>query len=676
MAEYKFKKLAIVLGLTLSGSALAAPAESEDFLELPLAKLAKLKITGASAFAESPLDSSATVSVVSRKDWEQRGARTVPDAVTHLPGVMLLSPPDGGMLIQVRSYDSTSIRGRATLVDGVPINTFAFGSEVFSNAEIQLPIMDKLELIRGPSSILYGSDAFHSALLLSTYHNTTPGFEVTGLAGSRNYQQVAARGSHSLGDQRSVQVAISAAHQGDQGDRYSYPGSSSYGAGGSASREKGYRSGTGMIRLEDRSEDFGYRFELFTDHTDVDEYPGGGTLFIDVRDRDVADRNSHLWMAKADFNGKLGAGWDWSWDNYYWHNDYGQNYWLLFQQYSDEDQQIVEHRYGSRLNFKHADLRALGGVTQLSFAVGAERQAIDEHDVSSGIYSLFRPSPPDYSGLSQGINSVSIEGKTQWQKGRYQLIYGGRIDDYSTFGSQTSPRLGAIWMPADDYSFKMLYGKAFRAPNANELRGTNFATGDPDMKPETLDNYELSFAREFDKGLIQLVGFKTRWHDRILSVNQHYSNGGESESRGVELSAKFTSGRWQFEASGSRITNHTLDSDVIRTCDCEPDMFPKWMAAIGIGYRWPEQRVELFWANRLHENVRTGDDTQRGNVSDAGFYYRSDLTVQKQWGSAWLGRVALRNMFDRDNYWPSVVNANNGAADIPRQIAFEIEYRQ
>lgn len=675
MAENKFKKLGVIGGVLLSGAALGASIENDDFLDLSLEQLSKVKITGASAFAESQLDSSATVSVVTRKDWEQRGARNVPDAVTHLPGVMLLSPPDGGLLIQVRSYDSTSIRGRATLVDGVPINTFAFGSEVFSNAEMQLPVMDKLELIRGPSSILYGSDAFHSALLLSTFHSTTPGMEVSGLAGSRNYQQVAARGSQSLGDQRSVQVAVSAAHQGDQGDNYSYPASAS-GPAGQGTRDKGYRSGTGMIRLEDRNEDFGYQLEIFTDQTSVDEFPGGGTLFIDVRDRDVADRNSHLWMVKGDLSGKLGGGWDWSWDNYYWHNDYGQNYWLLFQNYSDEDQQIVEHRYGSRLNFKHADLKALGGVTQLSLALGAERQAIDDHDVSSDIYRLFRPSPPDYSGLSQGINSVSLEGKTQWQEGRYQVIYGGRIDDYSTFGSQTSPRAGLIWMPASDYSFKALYGKAFRAPNANELRGTNFATGDPDMKPETLDNYEVSFAREFDQGIVQLVGFKTRWHDRILSVNQHYSNGGESESRGVELSGKYSLGRWQFEASGSRITNHTIDSEVVRTCDCEPDMFPKWIADVGIGYRWPESRIELFWANRVHENVRTGDDTQRGNIGDAGFYYRSDLTLQKQWGSAWLGRFALRNMFDRDNYWPSVVNANGGVADIPRQVSFEIEYRQ
>jgi outer membrane cobalamin receptor len=677
MAEYKFKKLGVVLGMLLSGT---AAAETEDFLELPLEQLAKLRVTGASAFAESQLDSSATVSVVSRKEWEQRGARNVPDAVTHLPGVMLLSPPDGGLLIQVRSYDSTSIRGRATLVDGVPINTFAFGSEVFSNAEMQLPVMDKLELIRGPSSILYGSDAFHSALLLSTYRNTKPGLEMSGLAGSRNYQRAAVRGTQALGGDHTLQGAIAVAHQGNQGDRYEWP-ASNVGPAGDTTREKSYRSGTGMLRWENSNEKLGYQLEIFTDQTSVNEFAGGGTLLVDVRDRDIADRNSHLWMVKGDINGKFDNDIEWSWDNYYWRNDYGQNYFLLLPVvniYTDEDQQMVEHRYGSRLNFKRADIGALSAKTQLSLTVGAERQGIDEHDNRSRVAELLPVlgiPTPDYEGLSQGINSASFEGKTQWHDGRYQAIYGVRADDYSTFGTQYSPRLGAIWMPSSNYSVKLLYGEAFRAPNANELRGTNFAAGDPDMKPETLDNWELSFAHEFENGIVQLVGFNTRWHDRILVTNLHYGNGGESESQGVELSSKFNVGRWQFELSGTGISNNTLNSSGGRTCNCEPEMFPKWIADIGIGYRWPSERVEIFWANRLHESVRTGDDTQRGNVTDTGFYYRSDLTLQQQWGSGWLGRVALRNIFDRDNRWPSVVNSNDGVADIPRQVSFEVEYR-
>ena len=668
----------------LSGGVLA---DSEDFFEIAPEQLAKLKVTAASAFAESELDSSATVSVITRADWERRGARTMPDAVLHVPGVMLLSPPDGGLLIQVRSYDSSSLRGRATLVDGVPINTFAFGSEVFSNAEMQLGVMDSLELVRGPSTILYGSDAFHSALVLSTYSSNVEQFEVGSEIGSRNYQRLSARGTKVVGDDQTLQVAISSAHQGDQGDDYRYP------LGGSeqrASREKSYRASTAMLRWEGRADALGYHLSLFTDHSDANEFPGAGTLVTDVRERDIAGRSSHLWMLKGGLDGQL-ASWGWSWDNYYWRNDYGQDFYLrlpfgipptLAFDYSNEDQQIVEHRYGTRVNFKRTDIEMLSGVTQLALTAASERQAIDDHDVTSRVPEvqvIATPSLPDYSGLSRHINSFSVEGKSQWHDGRYQLIYGGRIDDYSSFSSQVSPRAGFIWMPSNRYSVKVLYGEAFRAPNANELRGTNFALGTSDLKPETIDNFELTFTRALNSGLVQLTAFNTRWDDRILLVRNgngisQYTNSGESESRGVELSAKFSLDQWRFEVSGAGISNRTIDSPA-RACNCDPDMFPSWMASVGVGYRWPAQKLEIFWANRVHENVRTGDDTVNSNVEDAGLFYRSDLSLRQQWGANWEGQVALRNIFDRDNVWPSVVNSNGGVADIPRQISFEVQYK-
>ncbi len=345
-----------------------ACADSEDFFELAPEHLARLKITAASAFTESELDSSATVSVVTREEWERRAARTLPDAVMHLPGVMLIEPPDGGLLIQVRSYDSGSLRGRATLVDGVPINTFAFGSEVYSNAEIQLPVMDNLQLVRGPSSVLYGSDAVHSALLLSTYHSAeSDNFEASAETASRIDLRVAVRGTQTFGTDQSLQFAVGGGHQGNQGDRYTYPV-----AGGSAeaSREQSYGSSTGMLRWEGRAQALGYQLEVFTDQTSVNEAPGAGTFILDVRDRDVADRNSHLWLLKGALNGALAPGWDWQWDNYYWRNDYGQSYSLLLPfppagalAYTLEDQQIVEHRYGTKVTFKGADIEFLNAHT-------------------------------------------------------------------------------------------------------------------------------------------------------------------------------------------------------------------------------------------------------------------------------------------------------------------------
>src|SRR5690606_24081308 len=194
--------------------------------------------------------------------------------------------------------------------------------------------------------------------------------------------------------------------------------------------------------------------------------------------------NSHLWMLKGGLDGALAAGWDWRWENYYWRNDYGQSYFLRLPivNFTEEDQQIVEHRYGSKVTVKHANLQFLNARTQLALNAGTERQEIDDHDVTSQVYLVAGVPTPSYTGLKQDINSISAEAKTKWQDGRYQLLYGGRIDDYSSFGTEFSPRAGFIWQPSLLYSVKAVYGQAFRAPNANELRGTNFASGDLDLK--------------------------------------------------------------------------------------------------------------------------------------------------------------------------------------------------
>lgn len=669
-----------LLGLCAALASASALAGSEDFFDLPPEHLSKLKITAASAFTESALDASATVSLVTRSDWERRGARNLPDAVMHLPGVMLLQPPAGGKLIQVRSYDSTSLRGRATLIDGVPINTFAFGSEVWSDAEMLLPVMDSLELVRGPSSILYGSDAFHSALLVSTYRNHLQDFQVSGEVGDKNYRQLALRGTQPLGDDHSLQMAVAAAHQGDQGYRYHYV--TPDGEPASREREQSYDAFTGLLRWEGRGDTVSYHLQLFTDKSDAKEFPGGGRIGGDTRAYDTGDHNGELWMLKGAVQGELGGGWGWQWDNYYWRNDYGYSYYLPVPNtrlFFEDDQQLLEHRWGSRLRLTRTDLEFLSGKTQLALSGGVEEAEIDDHDNRRRLIIPVPVAQPalDYSGLDQSINSLALEGKTQWQDGRWQLIYGGRYDDYSTFGSELSPRLGLIWMPSTDYSIKVLYGEAFRAPNANELQGTNFAAPNVDLKPETLESLELAFTFSRGHWQTEVVGFKNRWHDRILltenplvPAGRYYTNRDESESKGLEATVAYVEERWRLELSGARINNRNLDTGV------STGVFPKWMVGLGAGYRWPAQRLELFWSNRVHENVNDGDKTFAvAPVKKAGTYFRSDLSLRQQWTDHWQGQLTLRNIFDRDNVWPSIVNSRGGVDDIPRQVSLEVEYR-
>lgn len=668
-----------LVAVAVAGTSQLGLAQGEDFFDFLPADLSRLRVTAASAFTESALDASASVSVVQRADWERRGARTIPDAAMHLPGVMLLYPPDGGPLIQVRSYDSTSLRGRATLIDGVPINTFAFGSEVFSNAELQLPVLDSLELVRGPSSILYGSDAFHSALLLSTYRSDAPGVEVSGAAGSRDYQRLALRASQTVGNGQRLETAISVAHQGDMGNPFAAAH-----ANGSMTRERrgmSYEAGTAMVRWRGRTPDIGYELQLLVDKTEAEEFPGSGTLTGDVGPNDLADRNGELWLLKGALDGALASGWKWVWDLYGWRNDFGQSYYLPspVHGFIEDRQQFVEYRYGSRAELKREDLKFGATTTQLALTVGAERAGISDHDnerlLLSGV-SLSDP-PADYDGLDQTIYSVAIEGKTRWADGRWQLIYGGRFDDYSTFGGELSPRLGLIWFPTDSSSIRAVYGSAFRAPNANELRGINFVSGNRNLDPEAMESFELAFTYLSGNWQWELVGFANRWEDRILLVQdltdplgRRYTNIGSSEAQGIESALTYLGPRWRFELNATAMHNENRDTRR------EPSLFPEWVTNLGIGYRWPQYNLELYWSTHIHQDVTTGDTSlTRVGVTDAGTFIRSDLSLAQTWRNRWQGRFVVRNLFDRDNSWPSITNSRGGIRDMGRQILLEVTWR-
>jgi len=109
------------LMLTLCQSALA----SSELFELSLEELQNVRISVASGFEESVLDAASSVSLIQREDWMARGARRNVDALEASPGVNLAPAWAGAETISIRGYTTDlSVRGIATLVDGVPVNMF------------------------------------------------------------------------------------------------------------------------------------------------------------------------------------------------------------------------------------------------------------------------------------------------------------------------------------------------------------------------------------------------------------------------------------------------------------------------------------------------------------------------------------------------------------------------
>lgn len=147
------------------------------------------------------------------------------------------------------------------------------------------------------------------------------------------------------------------------------------------------------------------------------------------------------------------------------------------------------------------------------------------------------------------VFGVSLEGESQrtWALfgeafhtlGPVTLDLGVRYDDNDVFGSQTSPRLGALYAISERLRVRGSYGKAFRAPSIGELFFP--VTGNPDLQPEINNSFELAVDYEANDWRVGITGFENRLENLIDFdfVTFRNVNVGRAETRGIELEAGY-----------------------------------------------------------------------------------------------------------------------------------------
>ncbi|MDP3481213.1 MAG: TonB-dependent receptor, partial [Desulfoprunum sp.] len=132
----------------------------------------------------------------------------------------------------------------------------------------------------------------------------------------------------------------------------------------------------------------------------------------------------------------------------------------------------------------------------------------------------------------------------EWQlPGRVNLTAGVRNDHYSDFGNTVNPRAGLVWSFLENTDLKLLYGKAFRAPNFQELYNINNPAqlGNPDLKPELIETYEAGLAWRLNRFFAANLNFFYSMIDDQIDVDPTatpaptYANIRNSKTQGIEL---------------------------------------------------------------------------------------------------------------------------------------------
>lgn len=261
----------------------------------------------------------------------------------------------------------------------------------------------------------------------------------------------------------------------------------------------------------------------------------------------------------------------------------------------------------------------------------------------------------------------------------WQLTGGIRFDHYSDFGNTTNPRLALVWQTRYNLTTKLLYGRAFRAPAFNELYNINnpVALGNPDLKPEEIDTYEIAFNYQPSSRLTTRLNlFRYRMSDILRFVADPApattvtaQNTGDQHGQGLEIETEWTPNRLLTLVGNYSYQNSTEE-------DTGEDVSNA-----------PQQQVylrldsQILPTSSLHTQVNWLADREYSpgfSGPDIDNYTLVDLTWRYHpIGTRWAFALSARNVFDEDAREPSTTPASipNGLPLAGRHFYLEATYQ-
>lgn len=530
--------LALAAGATAAAPARAAAngADSTDYAAFDLGQLVDMDIVyGAASYDQKLTDAPAAVTVITAEEIEAHGYRTLADVLASVRGFHLTND---------RSYDYIGVRGFGRpgdyntrvliLLDGHPANDIIYGTAAAGGElPVDLALVRRLEVIRGPGSALYGAGAFFAVINIVTWN----GDELTGTdaaieGGSRRTRGARAGWGGKVGADASLLLAARAsATDGDDlyWAEFDDPATND-GVFIDGDREQlghlfgKYRRGALQVTAAWARRDK----RVPTAEWDMIFGDTGATVSDERLALDLSTAGS-LWTGVT-WRARLG------YDDYLCRGDYPFD----ATGGAEPELRLVQH--------DEAHGHWWNGEAELSGSFGAHR-LVAGGDFSRSLRTQQTSrivEPADVLlDISHRVDNAGIYLQDEWEaSSRASVFLGLRYDRYSSFGDHLTPRCGLVAHLDDRTSAKLLYGEAFRAPNVYELFYTDGISqkDNPGLEPERIRTWELVLEHDlvasvrvgaslFDNVISDLID-QTEDPDDELVV---FRNAGDARTWGAEL---------------------------------------------------------------------------------------------------------------------------------------------
>lgn len=519
--------LALVLVSTASlrsaGEEPQPPGEPVDQSLLDLMELLNTPITSASKRAEKAIEAPSVVSVLTRDQFQAYGWSSVNQALYSLPGFGPSQDYDRRTVSSRGLFEGWNNNHILFLVDGIPYNDNIYGS-AYTWEITPVPFIRTLEVVRGPGSALYGSNATNSVTQIKTIgpRDLPQGGEAQiriGSAGERIIDVLAGR----EGDLVSAVVAFNT-YRSDGNSHLDYDGSGRLAQDGSLQRfpiQDARDSHYAWAKLEGQGPLKGWMFQYHQQGWNYRTGHGWVWLAPDTGEN-LQEKREILALA---YSGRLSERWSQEYLLRYQRHDINWNVRFIpsgewgfpdgMSEYLDTSASDLFARAqltwglpreaNLLLGFEGSRFSYTGDRSHYGVNIDFSDYSVASGPVPAGPWLEFiQDKPMTSTGWYAQFSSGKLLGAG------LTLVLGVRADrtafDYTRVyepgkpgGSKsyanTSPRLALVYMPSERLAIKLMTGKAFRAPAPSELAGANtytLASNIEQLKPETLQTTEAA----------------------------------------------------------------------------------------------------------------------------------------------------------------------------------------
>ena len=422
-------------------------------------------------------DVASSITVITREEIEQKQARYLSELLRDIPGFSVSQAGGVGSQTQVRVRGAEANQ-LLVLMDGVRANDPAASDEFQYHFALTSDI-ERIEIIRGPQSATWGSDAMAG---------------VINIIRKKDVNSTHLSGSLEAGSFSSLSADVEGGYRGDVfriNGSVSYLDTDGTNVSRTGNEKDGAENTTGHIALEfDAGEAFSFRFsgqavDASSEYDDIDYFVTG--LPVDA-DRVTESRQDFL-AAELHFKPPQGP----------WSGNFSVN-----RMNSDNDN-FSDGSWTDSTAAETLELRLRGGVVfgeeqnnRISFALESEDVDFSQRGEASFYGDPNQDQSYDSNGYALEYVGKPIEGLT-WTGSLRQ-------DDYSDFDNATTWQLAASYRLSSRFRVRGSVGTGFKVPTFTERYGyyEDFFIGNPDLKPESSEGWEIGLDTNWANGRHQL----------------------------------------------------------------------------------------------------------------------------------------------------------------------------